>query len=186
MGRGLAIPTRRTARLVLEPLSAAHSAGMFAMWSREEVCRYSGPARDFAGRPILLPAREAGDSDKIIDFFVRSAAEGTRFRWAVLTRSARGFVGAVGFNSLGVRSEIAFHLRPEFWGQGLMSEAAASALEWLRSRPGAAEVEAFVEPGNVASVRLTERLGLRATGHAVEGARRYLLPLHHVAFGRPS
>jgi ribosomal-protein-alanine N-acetyltransferase len=139
------------------------------------VCRHSGPAADYAGRPIRLPAKTAADSDAIIDFFVRGAAEGTRFRWAM--RLDGEFVGAIGFNALGPCSEIAFHQRPEFWRRGLMAEAATVALQWLRHRPGAREVEAFVDPANLASIRFTERLGLRATGERVDGADRYLMAL---------
>ena len=169
------VPTLATTRLVLEPLGFAHSVGMFAMWSQAEVCRYSGPAADYDGAPIRLPAETAADSDGIIDFFVRSAADGTRFRWAVRLEGA--FVGAIGFNALGPCSEIAFHQRPEFWGRGLMAEAATAALDWLRGRPDAVEVEAFVDPANLGSIRLTERLGMRPTGEAVDGADRYLIGL---------
>jgi ribosomal-protein-alanine N-acetyltransferase len=169
------IPKLSTARLTLEPLSLAHSAGMFAMWSRPEVCRYSGPAADYEGQPIRLPANTAADSDEIIEFFVRSAAEGTRLRWAMLLGGA--FVGAIGFNALGPCSEIAFHQRPEFWGRGLMTEAAAAALEWLRTRPDARDVEAFIDPANLGSIALAERLGLRPTGDTTEGAERYLMAL---------
>jgi ribosomal-protein-alanine N-acetyltransferase len=169
------VPTLATTRLVLEPLGFAHSAGMFAMWSQAEVCRYSGPAADYDGAPIRLPAETCADSDGIIDFFVRSAAEGTRFRWAMRLDGA--FVGAIGFNALGPCSEIAFHQRPEFWGRGLMAEAATAALQWLRGRPGAVEVEAFVDTANRASIALAERLGFRPTGQSADGAARYLMAL---------
>ncbi len=169
------VPALATARLALEPLGLTHSGGMFAMWSNAEVCRYSGPAADYDGAPIRLPAETAADSDRIIDFFVRSAADGTRFRWAMTLDGA--FVGAIGFNALGPCSEIAFHMRPEFWGRSLMAEAATAALAWLRARPDAREVEAFVDPANRASIRLTERLGLRPTGKAADGADHYLMGL---------
>jgi ribosomal-protein-alanine N-acetyltransferase len=173
----LDIPTLTSDRLILEPLTLAHSAGMFAMWREPEVCRYSGPGFDLAGRPIRLPAEAPDDSDKIIVFFLKGAADGERFRWAMLRQEDGAFVGAVGFNGLGACSELAYHMRPEFWGQGLMSEAARLALAWLRTRPDAVEVEAFVDPANLPSARLTEALGLRRTGEAAEGADRYLTVL---------
>ena len=86
----LQIPTLETARLRLEPLSAAHSSGMFALWSRPEVCRHSGPAIDADGLPINLPATSPGESDRIIAFFVRRAAAGLGLRWALMTRSDDG------------------------------------------------------------------------------------------------
>ncbi len=75
MSGPLAVPTLTPDRLVLEPLTLAHSAGMFAMWSQAEVCRYSGPGFDLARRPIRLPAETPEDSDKIIIFFLKGAAE---------------------------------------------------------------------------------------------------------------
>lgn len=46
---GIAVPTLVCERLILQPLSAAHSAGMFAMWSQAAVCAYSGAALDWRG-----------------------------------------------------------------------------------------------------------------------------------------
>ena len=184
MSAALTIPTLRSARLVMTPLSQAHSAGMFDLWSRQEACRYSGPACDYEGEPIQLPARTAADSDKIIDFFTRSAADGTRFRWALETRAERAFVGIAGFNQLGPCSEYAYHLHPQFWGHGLMSEASLLAMDWLRGWPGCTQVEAFIEPANLTSIKLATRLGLQPTGEVSDGAARYVALLADVT--RPS
>ena len=149
----------------------------------------SGPAYDYAHRPIPLPARSPADSDKIIDFFVRSAAEGTRFRWALLTRADGLFVGAAGFNTLRRCSEYAYHLDPRFWGRGLMTEASLMAMSWLGGRPGCTQVEAFIDPVNLASIRLATRLGLRPTGESEDGAGRYAASvgeLHLAPHARPS
>lgn len=173
----LALPVLISERLVLEPLSFDHSAGMFSIWREPEVCRFSGLAYDFEGRRIDLPAISADDSDKIIDFFLRSRAEGTRCRWALITRTEGEFVGMAGFNSLGVCSEYAFHLHPDAWGRGLMREASRIVIDWLSAQGEAVEVEAFIDPGNRPSVRLAQSLGFRATGQIVDGAVRYRLPL---------
>ncbi len=170
----LTIPSVTTARLVLEPLAPAHSIGMFALWSEPEVCRYSGPAHDLDGQPIPLPAGTPADSDRILAFFLAGAAEGTRFRWAMLIQETGAFVGAVGFNHLGACAELAWHQRPEFWGHGLMTEAGRAALDWLLTDGRAAEVEAFIDPANTASVRLACRLGFTPTGEVSDGAERYL------------
>ena len=174
---GVAVPTLICERLILQPLSAAHSAGMFAMWSQAAVCEYSGVAYDVRGEPIVLPARTPADSDKIIDFFVKSAAAGTRFRWALVTASEGEFIGAAGFNALGACSEYAYHQDPSFWGQGFMTEASQAAFDWLRTQPGCEEVEAFIEPANKASIGLATRLGLRATGALAGGAERYAMSI---------
>lgn len=170
----IAPPTFCTDRLVLEPLGPRHSAGMFLLWSREEVCRYSGPVQDWNGNAIALPVTSVADSDKIIDFFEHKAAEDDGFRWALVRSEGHEFAGTVGFNRLRPTPELAFHMRPELWGKGLMREAAEAALAWSR-RSGARSVEAFIEPGNRASITLARRLGFVPTGVMQEGAERFLL-----------
>lgn len=168
-------PRLSTERSLLEPLGWRHSEGMFLLWSREEVCRYSGRARDWAGDPIRLPATIRDDSDRIIEFFRCAAEADTGFRWALIEREGQEFVGTVGFNSLSPAAELAFHLRPEFWGLGLMREAAETALDWLRMQRPTLQVEAFIEPGNFPSIRLARRLGFQTTGIFDDGAERYVL-----------
>jgi ribosomal-protein-alanine N-acetyltransferase len=84
------------------------------------------------------------------------------------------FAGAVGFNRLTPSAELAFHLRPEFWGRGLMREAAEAALAWLRQRADS-PVEAFIESGNTASIGLARRLGFAPTGALKDGTEQFLL-----------
>lgn len=168
----LQIPTLRTNRMRLEPLSVGHSAGMFALWSQEDVCRYAGAALDVEGRPITLPASVAADSDRILTFFVQRAAAGLGFRWAMMRAPDETFIGAVGFNHLGACPELACHLHPDAWGQGLMAEACRAALAWL---PDVSQVQAFIDPENRASIRLIQRLGFQATGDVQNAVERYLL-----------
>ncbi|MDI1365402.1 MAG: GNAT family N-acetyltransferase [bacterium] len=168
-------PTLTTERLILEPLSIAHSAGMFSMWRDPEVCRFSGPANDVEGRPIRLPAICANDSDKIIEFFLQGLAEGRGFRWALISRAEGQFVGTAGFNSLGACSEYAYHLHPDFWGRGLAREASNAAIGWLWTRDGSVEVEAFIDTDNWRSVRLATDLGFGPSGQNIDGAARHVL-----------
>ncbi len=172
--RPLAVPSLSTARLQLVPLTLDHRAGMFELWSAPEVCRYAGEAQDRHGNPIVLPAREESDSNRIIEFFSHHLSCGTAFRWAVLLREDQVFAGAVGFNSLGGCAEIAYHLVPRHWGCGYMSEACDAAVGWAFEAHGATAVDAFVEPANQRSRALLERLGFEQTGESREGANRFL------------
>jgi ribosomal-protein-alanine N-acetyltransferase len=173
------IPTLQTDRLELQPFTRSHSAGMYKLWSSQEVCRYSGPATDFQGEPIDLPAKSAADSDRILDFFMRRARAGTGLRWAMVLRERALFAGALGFNSLGttehVAAEIAYHLHPDHWRQGLMGEACTAVISWAASALPCQALEAFVEPANAASIKLLHRLHFLPTGENQDGADRYLL-----------
>ena len=170
----LNIPVMATKRLVFRPITMADSAGMFELWSDAAVCQYSGIVRDYDGNVIAMPAASIDDSDRIIDFWIRARADGWGFRWSVILDQA--FAGTVGFNSLGVCAEIAYHLCPSAWGNGVMTEASRAAIDWVRDG-GTTTVEAFIEPENAPSIALARRLGLAATGEYSEGAERYVVAL---------
>lgn len=177
-----AIPMLESQRLRLEPLSMDHSDGMFEMWRQAAVQEFSGPAQDEFGVQINLPAQTHQDSDRLIRFWLQAAMDGWGFRWAVLLREDESFIGHIGFNSLTNCSEIAYHMNPQRWGHGYMTEAVNTAIDW-RIRSGARQIEAFIEPENAESIRLALRLGMAPTSEFSEGARRYLLSPALIASG---
>ena len=169
----LNIPTLTTTRLRLEPLSFAHSKGMFELWSSPEVCEYSGVVCDYDRNVLPMPAGSEEVSDKIIDFWLRATGEGWGLRWAMLRAEDAAFVGALGFNSLDTCSEIAYHLHPKAWGQGYMQEACNAAMKWVEQVYSCTSIEAFIEPANQKSIALAQRLGMHANGPIEDGAQRY-------------
>ena len=166
-------PELSTKRLRLEPFARRHSDGLFALWSNPEVCRHSGEAHDWDGRPIELPARRPVDSDKILDFFIRRAAEGSGIRWAVISKDESQCIGAAGLNSVAPTAELAYHFHPDHWGFGYASEACAAVVEWCRLNLPGVSLDAFIEAENLASIRLAERLGFEQTSASRDGARHY-------------
>ena len=175
------VPVLEGQRLRLEPLSPAHSQGMFELWRRSEVSEHSGPAVDSEGRTIDLPAASRSESDRLLQYWLDRSRAGTGFRWAVLQRDPLRFAGAVGFNALGTCSEYAYHFVPEFWGGGLAYEASRLAFSWCFST-GSESIEVFIDPGNTRSIRLAERLGFEPSNEAKGGPPRYVLEgARHVA-----
>jgi ribosomal-protein-alanine N-acetyltransferase len=168
------LPTLDAERLRLEPLALKHSVGMFELWSAPEVCEYSGVCHDSEGQQVELPAASRSQSDRLLRFWLDRAAAGTGFRWAVVLAEDSRFVGALGFNALGPCAEYAYHFTPLHWGKGLASEASQLALSWVFGA-GSESVEAFIDPGNLRSLRLVERLGFGRAGRSQDGSLRVLL-----------
>lgn len=165
------IPTLTTRRLSLCPLTMAHSAGMYALWSDAAVSRYSGQVRDATGNLIPMPATSTHQTDLIIDFWQKAQTHGWGFRWSICLQTQ--FIGTVGFNKLGATAEIAWHLLPSHWRRGYMIEACGAAVDWHRKQTGARRLEAYIESRNQPSVTLAERLGFERTNSFSEGAQRY-------------
>lgn len=167
------VPTLTTERTRLEPLSYSHSRGVYALWSDPLVCEHSGTVKDYQGNVLETPVAARQTSDCIIDFWLRAASDGWGFRWAIMVAASGRFAGTVGFNSLSGDYEVAFHLLPELWEKGLMSEALHATIKFSESRD-ATGVEAFVDPENDRSRALVGRLGLVATPEFSGGAQRYV------------
>jgi RimJ/RimL family protein N-acetyltransferase len=60
--------------------------------------------------------------------------------------------------------ELGYVLRPELWGQGIVSEAARAVLDFGFRRVGAHRVFARIDPENAASIRVAGKLGMRHEG----------------------
>lgn len=74
--------------------------------------------------------------------------------------------------------DIGYRLMKAYWGRGLASEAARAVLDDGFTRLGLKRVLGLVDPANIASVRILEKLGLRANGTAVcfgQTAVRYVI-----------
>ena len=87
-------------------------------------------------------------------------------RWGVCERASGALVGDCGVQLLegGPDVELGFHLRRSVWGRGYATEAARACLEASFSGLGLDEVIAIVAPGNAASVRVLEKIGMQPAG----------------------
>ncbi len=90
--------------------------------------------------------------------------------WVVEHHADAAFAGVVGLMNIPWQArftpavEIGWRIAPAFRRDGLAFEAARLALGFGFGELGLPEVVAFTVPGNVASWRLMERLGMRADG----------------------
>jgi len=159
--------TLHTTRLRLEPFADEHLDGLHEMNRRAEVMQY------ITGRP---ETRE------------QTAASIARVRrcWAVLGTSWWAFIEIVSGRVAGAGCiqyarreavipddlaslranplEIGWRLHPDFWKQGLASEAAAGMTGFAFDTLAAPGLIAVRHPDNVASGRVMDRLGMRYRG----------------------
>jgi len=152
-----------TGRLQLEPFGEQHLDGLHDMNSRPEVMQY------ISGQPETREQTAAA----IARVQRCWAAWGTS--WWAFVEPCSGRVAGAGCiqhlrheaalpDDLGrLRAnplEIGWRLHPEFWGQGLASEAAVRMAAFAFEDLGAAELLAVRHPDNVASGRVMDRLGM--------------------------
>ena len=150
-----------TDRLVLRPLERADRDAMVALLNDWEVVRYT--AR------VPYPYTQDHAEAWLAELEVNRAA-GTEIVLAVIDRASAEFIGEVGFEVDRDRREgvLGFWLGRRYWGQGLATEAVDAALGLAFDELGLAVVRASHVPENTASGRVQDKVGLAATGRAVE------------------
>jgi [ribosomal protein S5]-alanine N-acetyltransferase len=157
MGRFDPFPTLHTERLELRRLGPADVDAVFRLQSDPAVVK-------FFGRAPYLTRAEA--EQRIVN---ESAAieRGDSVRWALAPREGGEIVGTAGFWRWGRDhhlAEIGYELAPEHWGRGLATEALRAIVRYGFAEQGLHRVEANLEPGNVRSARVLEKLGFVREG----------------------
>lgn len=146
-----------TARLRFEPFGEHHAEGLNAMNRDPEVQRY------LLGRPETMEETLAS----IARVRARWSALGYGW-WAFIDQATGELAGAGCVQHLGHDPanphEIGWRLRRERWGQGLASEAARELARFAFEDLRAPRACAIRHPGNLASQKVMERLGMRHLG----------------------
>jgi hypothetical protein len=85
--------------------------------------------------------------------------------WAVLEKATCDVIGYVGLSRFPNRcgpneAELGFRLACPYWGRGYATEAAMAARDYALHRLLLPRLIAMIDPDNVASVRVAEKIGM--------------------------
>jgi RimJ/RimL family protein N-acetyltransferase len=97
----------------------------------------------------------------------------TVFDLAVVLREDARLIGRCGLKVVDRESRegaLWYILNPEYWGRGIIPEAAHALLAFGFGELNLHRVIVDCEPANVASMRVAEKLGMRREAHFVENA----------------
>jgi ribosomal-protein-alanine N-acetyltransferase len=144
-------PSFTTQRLRLRPLRSTDDRAIFTFRSHEEVGRY-------LSRP--LETSRAG-----CRIFIDNINEGIRKKewlyWGIALTNDQ-VIGTICLWNLSFKdrcAEIGYELHPDFQKKGLMQEAIEAVLQYAFTTMEFQRIEAYLQTGNLASVRLLERNG---------------------------
>jgi ribosomal-protein-alanine N-acetyltransferase len=145
----------RTPRLLLRPWRETDLPAYAALNADPEVRRWFPGTLDRAQSDAQAAWLQA-----------HIAAHGFGF-WAVEVPGAEPFIGFVGLQHVTIAApfapaiEAGWRLARAQWGRGYATEAARAALAHGFGALGLAAIVAFTVPGNLASRRVMERIGMR-------------------------
>jgi ribosomal-protein-alanine N-acetyltransferase len=151
-----------TERLFLRPFTVGDYETFESIASQSEVLRFLPD--DDRMTPEQLKA--------VLDWLIRCYDENTparihKFTLPILLKDTGGIVGWCGLGPLEFdesETEIYFILSKHHWGRGIATEAARALLDYAFCSIGLKRIVAVVDPRNVASVRVIEKLGMTREG----------------------
>ncbi|MBW4620190.1 MAG: GNAT family N-acetyltransferase [Cyanosarcina radialis HA8281-LM2] len=84
--------------------------------------------------------------------------------WATILKESNKLIGDCGLVVQQVNGveevEIGYHIRRDLWGRGLATEAAQACRDWGFDRLGGDRLISLIHPGNIASRRVAEKVGM--------------------------
>jgi [ribosomal protein S5]-alanine N-acetyltransferase len=144
-----------TPRLILRHVQLGDAAAMQAVFGDAEVMRYSEGVRPPQWVRSWL-------TEWLTEYYPRWGFGS----WAVLDKRTTSVIGYCGISRFPgrcteVEAEIGFRLARAYWGCGLATEAATAVRNHAFHALHLPRLVALIDPANVASVRVAEKVGLR-------------------------
>lgn len=142
-----------TERLLIRPWEPEDRSSFVAITNDPEVIRFINSGSVY------------GDAE-IEEFFARQTRQLEQFAvcmGAVVEKQAGRVIGLAGVQPLGNCGdlEIGWVFARESWGRGLATEAGRAAMQYVLETLERPRVVAIIDPGNVASKRVADRLGMQ-------------------------
>ncbi|MFC3322524.1 GNAT family N-acetyltransferase [Mesorhizobium cantuariense] len=157
-------PTLSTTRLLLRAPTAEDADAFRDILSIPDVTRFSN-WQDAPSKAV---------ADRAMRWMCKAFPTGKGCAWIIEDRASKTMAGAIRYNWFVNKSkcgEIGYELHPDFWGKGLMTEAAAAVALCGHRFFGLNRIEAWTLPGNTGSDRVLEKAGFRYEGTLRQKAR---------------
>lgn len=151
------IPELHTERLHLRKMKVSDSSSLFKIWSDPEVTK-------FMNINCFTDENQAKDMIKLLD---ELSQDNKAIRFSIIEIESNEIIGSCGYNSIdfeNAKAEIGYDIARAFWGRGYASEAICSLLDYAFSSLKLNRIEAKVEPANVNSVKVLQRLNFTFEG----------------------
>ncbi|MFJ5564650.1 GNAT family N-acetyltransferase [Lysinibacillus xylanilyticus] len=150
-------PILETKRLVLRKVTKEDVNSILKYLSDEEVMKYYG----------LEPFKSIDDVLDEISWYQSLQNNKTGIRWGITLKEQGIVIGSCGFHnkvSHHFRTEIGFELSKEQWGKGIAHEAVEAIISYGYEHMNFQRIEALIEPPNIPSQKLVEKLGFIREG----------------------
>ena len=145
----------KTERLILRAFHILDGEAMALVFGDPEVMRFGDGVKD---RPWI--------QQWLSDCLACYHSHWGFGKWAVVKADSRQVIGYCGLEYMPdicgkPEVELAYRLAKNFWGKGYATEACLAVRDYAFQTLSLSRVIALIDPGNVASLRVAEKVGMR-------------------------
>lgn len=138
-----------TERTILKVLTLEYVNEVFQLFSDPMITRYMD----------IEPCKDIKEAEEIINYHLEDAG----CRWGIFDKVDQSFMGTCGFHYLrktekGIVAEFGYDLGTQYWGKGYMFEVLNSLIDYGFKEMNLETIDATVDPNNIKSIKLLERL----------------------------
>ncbi len=151
----------KTNRLVIRPISLADKHEVYIYRNDKQVNRYQG----------WIPET----IEDVEDFIAKTASQINQpdswFQLVIIEKSSQKLIGDIGLHFIGDENEqveIGCTLHKDFQNKGYATEALKTVIAFLFNDLQKHRITTSIDPQNLPSIRLVERLGFRNEAHFVK------------------
>ncbi|MGM0899528.1 MAG: GNAT family N-acetyltransferase [Bacillota bacterium] len=150
-------PQLETPRLLMRKVTFKDLEDMHAYTSSQEVTKY-----------VPFPTHKTlEDTRKFIDFILEQYQINKKLLWGIQLRETQKFIGTIEFVSFEPthnKAEIAYILSDDYWGNGIMSEAANEVIKFGFQTLNLTRIQARTFKENIGSQKVLEKVGMTFEG----------------------
>jgi len=159
------IPELETGRLILRPINIKDAEAIFQYRSDEIANKFQG----------WIPRNIKDVQDFILNRVSPTINEnGTWFQFVIISKAAGEIIGDAGlhfFDKENKQVEIGCTISKKHQRNGFATEAIGEVMRYLFETMNKHRIIASIDPGNISSVRLFEKLNFRKEAHFKESIR---------------
>ncbi|MCM3360089.1 GNAT family protein [Psychrobacillus sp. MER TA 171] len=158
------LPQLETERLILRKITLGDAEDMYTYGSNPEVSKYV----------TWDQHNTIEDTKEFIHFILKQYEKKDIAPWGIEYKETGQFIGTIDFVQWQIKhdsAEIGYVLSPDYWGQGLTTEAAEALIHFGFNHMDLIRIQArcFVE--NVGSSRVMEKVGMSYEGTMRKGMK---------------
>jgi len=145
----------------LSEIKESNAETIFQIRSNIDVMKY-----------VDMPLHQSiNDSLSLIENCSLSFENKLGISWGIHLKGSNKLIGYAGIWRITrehFRGEVGYAMLPEFWSNGLMSEALSSIIKCGFEKLGLHSLEANINPANKDSIKLIEKLGFKQEAYFIE------------------